>query len=78
MLLPLALADGESHVTIRGGTHAPFSPPFPYIRHVYLPMLWHMGVHAQVELQRYGWYPAGGGEITLTIQAWPARSRPSH
>jgi RNA 3'-terminal phosphate cyclase (ATP) len=69
VLVPLALAKGESHVTIRGGTHAPFSPPFPYIRHVYLPTLWRMGVRAQVELQRYGWYPAGGGEITLKIQA---------
>jgi len=77
VLLPLALAKGESHVTIRGGTHAPFSPPFPYIRHVYLPTLWRMGVRAQVELQRYGWYPAGGGEITLKIQANGGTLRPT-
>jgi RNA 3'-terminal phosphate cyclase (ATP) len=76
VLLPLALAEGESHVTIRGGTHAPFSPPFPYIHHVYLPTLWRMGVRAQVELQRYGWYPAGGGEITLTIQSNGGTLRP--
>jgi len=69
VLLPLALAGGESQVTIRGGTHAPFSPPFPYIHHVYLPTLWRMGVRAQVELRRYGWYPAGGGEIALKIQS---------
>jgi RNA 3'-terminal phosphate cyclase (ATP) len=76
VLLPLALADGESHVTIRGGTHAPFSPPFPYLRHVYLPVLWQMGVHAQVELQRYGWYPAGGGELQVRIQARPGALAP--
>jgi RNA 3'-terminal phosphate cyclase (ATP) len=71
VLLPLALAPagGESSVTIRGGTHAPFSPPFPYLRHVYLPMLWQMGLRAQVALQRYGWYPAGGGELQTKIQA---------
>jgi RNA 3'-terminal phosphate cyclase (ATP) len=75
VLLPLALAPdgGESRVTIRGGTHAPFSPPFPYLRHVYLPTLWQMGVHAQVELLRYGWYPAGGGELQVRIQAQPGR-----
>ena len=73
LLLPLALAPagGESCVTIHGGTHAPFSPPFSYIQHVYLPMLWQMGVHARVELLRYGWYPAGGGQVQIRIQAQP-------
>lgn len=69
ILLPLALADGESFVTIHGGTHAPFSPPFPYIKHIYLPILWQTGLHAQVDLQRYGWYPAGGGELQIKVQA---------
>lgn len=73
VLLPLALAasgtGGESHLTLRGGTHAPFSPPFPYIRHVFLPTLWKMGLRAEVELNRYGWYPAGGGEMTVKIRA---------
>jgi RNA 3'-terminal phosphate cyclase (ATP) len=73
VLLPLALAasdvGGESCLTLRGGTHAPFSPPFPYIRHVFLPTLWKMGLRAEVELNRYGWYPAGGGEMTVKIRA---------
>ena len=73
VLLPLALAANkagdESHLTLRGGTHAPFSPPFPYIRHVFLPTLWKMGLRAEVELNRYGWYPAGGGEMTVKIRA---------
>jgi RNA 3'-terminal phosphate cyclase (ATP) len=71
VLLPLALAPGggQSHVTLRGGTHVPFSPPFPYIRHVFLPTLWKMGLRAEAELTRYGWYPAGGGEITVKIRA---------
>lgn len=67
VLLPLALADGQSEVILRGGTHAPFSPPFPYIRHVYLPALWQMGVRAEADLTRYGWYPAGGGEMVCRI-----------
>jgi RNA 3'-terminal phosphate cyclase (ATP) len=35
-----------------------------------------MGLHAQVELQRYGWYPAGGGELQVRIQAWPGTFAP--
>jgi len=71
VLLPLALAPsgGQSRITLRGGTHAPFSPPFPYIKHVFLPMLWKMGLRAEVELTRYGWYPAGGGEIIAKVRA---------
>jgi len=71
VLLPLALAPdgGDSRVTLRGGTHAPFSPPFPYLRHVYLPTLWKMGIRAEAELYRYGWYPAGGGEMTVKLRA---------
>jgi RNA 3'-terminal phosphate cyclase (ATP) len=30
-----------------------------------------MGLRAEVDLQRYGWYPAGGGEITAKIQPSP-------
>ena len=69
VLVPLAMAGGESRLTIRGGTHVPFSPPFPFIKHVFLPMLWKMGLRAEVELMRYGWYPAGGGEITVKVRA---------
>ena len=69
VLVPLTMASGESRLTIRGGTHVPFSPPFSYLQHVYLPALWRMGIKAQVELKRYGWYPAGGGEIAVRIQA---------
>lgn len=34
---PLLFAGGKSHVTLRGGTHVPFSPPFDYLAQVVLP-----------------------------------------
>src|SRR5690606_40891010 len=37
LLLPLALADGDSHLTLRGGTHVAWSPPVHYVRWVLLP-----------------------------------------
>jgi RNA 3'-terminal phosphate cyclase (ATP) len=67
LLLPLALANKASAVTIRGGTHVPWSPPFHYIRDVYLPMVAHLGLEATLTLLAWGWYPAGNGEIKVEI-----------
>ncbi len=67
ILLPLAYAPGTSRVTLRGGTHVPWSPPFHYVRDVLLPCLGRMGLHAEVHLERWGWYPVGGGEIQLEV-----------
>ncbi|MDY7041435.1 MAG: RNA 3'-terminal phosphate cyclase, partial [Chloroflexota bacterium] len=68
VLLPLALADGQSRLTIRGGTHVEWSPPFDYLKRVYLPTLARMGVRAKVHLKKWGWYPVGGGEMTAVIE----------
>ena len=67
VLLPLALAGGESRLTLRGGTHVPWAPSVSYLEHVFLPNLTRMGVRVQVELVRWGFYPAGGGEIQVRI-----------
>jgi len=67
VLLPLALADGPSQLTLRGGTHVAWSPPFDYVKRVYLPTLARMGVTAKVQIERWGWYPIGGGEVQATV-----------
>jgi RNA 3'-terminal phosphate cyclase (ATP) len=67
ILLPLALATGESEVILRGGTHVAFSPSFTYVEQVYLPMLNRMGVQAEAKLNAWGWYPRGGGEVELRV-----------
>jgi RNA 3'-terminal phosphate cyclase (ATP) len=67
MLLPLALAEGTSRVTLHGGTHVPWSPPLHYLREVFLPMVAGMGVRAKVQLDRWGFYPAGGGQVSAEI-----------
>jgi RNA 3'-terminal phosphate cyclase (ATP) len=67
-VLPLlGLAAEGSAVTVRGGTHVPWSPPFDYACHVWLPALARFGIHGSLELRRWGWYPAGGGEIHARI-----------
>lgn len=76
VLLPLALAEGESRLTLRGGTHVPWAPPVSYLEHVFLPVVAQMGVHAQIELVRWGFYPAGGGEIHVHITGHKQPLRP--
>ncbi len=67
LLLPLAFADGPSQLTLVGGTHVPWSPSFHYLAHVYLPTVARMGVHAVASLEAWGFYPVGGGKMTMSI-----------
>jgi len=67
-LLPaLWQADGDSTLTLEGGTHNPLAPPMDYLTRVYLPMLEKMGVTVEAELVRFGFAPAGGGKIRFKI-----------
>ena len=68
VLLPLALAEGTSHLTLVGGTHVAWSPPFDYLKRVYLPTLARMGIIAKINLEKWGWYPLGGGIVKATVE----------
>jgi RNA 3'-terminal phosphate cyclase (ATP) len=61
----------ETRLTIEGGTHNPFAPPFDFLARAFLPLLRRMGVEVEAGLERYGFYPAGGGKIEFLIR--PAR-----
>lgn len=68
ILLPLAMASGDSVVTLKGGTHVAWSPPISYIEQIYIPLLSKLGLQAELQLQAWGWYPQGGGEVQLHIK----------
>ncbi len=68
VLWPLLFAGGRSHVTLRGGTHVPMSPPWQYVAHVARPAFLGMGATFTTELQAWGWYPVGGGVVTAEIR----------
>lgn len=63
VLPPLLFAPHPSEVVITGGTHVPFSPSFHYLEKVFLPGLQKLGGEATLELERWGFYPRGGGVI---------------
>ena len=67
LLLPLGRADVPSRLTLLGGTHVPWSPTVHYLTTVFLPALAGLGLRAGIRLRRWGWYPAGGGEIEVDI-----------
>ncbi len=67
-VLPALLTLPErSTVTLRGGTHNPFAPPFDFLDRAYFPLLNRMGPNVTAELRRPGFYPAGGGEVVYTV-----------
>ena len=72
LLLPLALAGASSHLTLKGGTHVAWSPPFHYLAHVFLPTVARMGVRAEARLDAWGFYPVGGGRISADVVPLPS------
>jgi RNA 3'-phosphate cyclase len=67
IFFPLSMAQRPSSVTLVGGTHVPWSPPFHYLAEVLLPTLEPMGISVNAAIEKWGFYPRGGGKIQLTI-----------
>ncbi len=76
VLLPLALAEGRSTVTVKGGTHVPWSPPYHFLEKVYLPTLSRLGVEARIDIERWGWYPIGRGSAKAQIKESDSSLKP--
>jgi RNA 3'-terminal phosphate cyclase (ATP) len=68
-ILPaLMTASAPSHITIEGGTHNLQAPPFDFLARCFLPVINRLGPKISVSLERYGFYPAGGGCFTAIIE----------
>lgn len=72
VLPALMIARGESKLTLEGGTHNMFAPPFDFLEKTYLPLVCRMGPRIDAVLHRPGFYPAGGGCFTVNVK--PAES----
>lgn len=86
-ILPaLILADGASRLLIEGGTHNMQAPPFDFLQKTFIPLLNHLGPKVALKLERYGFYPAGGGRFTVEIKpcltispvSWIGRGEVTH
>jgi RNA 3'-terminal phosphate cyclase (ATP) len=68
-ILPaLMMTSGPSSITIEGGTHNLQAPPFDFLEKCFLPVINRLGPKVCVNLERYGFYPAGGGCFTATVE----------
>jgi len=67
VLLPLALAAGESRLHVGGGTHVPWSPCYHYLDWHWRVMLARLGVNFTLGLAMAGFYPEGGGTIQARL-----------
>ena len=68
VLPPLMIAGAPSIVRIEGGTHNVHAPPYDFVERTFLPLVCRIGPQVDIELERYGFYPPGGGRFTVLIE----------
>ena len=68
VLSALLTARAPSTLSIEGGTHNPWAPPFEFLEKAFLPLVCRMGPRVTLTLSRHGFYPAGGGKLIVAIQ----------
>ncbi|PIN99871.1 hypothetical protein COT72_03475 [archaeon CG10_big_fil_rev_8_21_14_0_10_43_11] len=67
-LVPTAvLAHKPVQINVYGGTHVAWSPPAEYFEHVFCDFMKNIGCDLQFRLHEYGFYPKGGGHVSLAI-----------
>ncbi|HZE96119.1 MAG TPA: RNA 3'-terminal phosphate cyclase [Planctomycetota bacterium] len=64
-------ASGRTTLTLEGGTHNAWAPPYDFLEKAFLPLLLRMGARVKVRLERRDFYPAGGGRMTVEIDPAP-------
>lgn len=68
-VLPALLhADARSSVRISGGTHNPMAPPAHFLQRAYAKVMAQMGFEFEIEMERIGFFPAGGGVLVARVQ----------
>lgn len=67
VLPALIVGDEPSRLSLEGGTHNPHAPPFDFLERAFLPLINRIGPQVSVNLQRAGFFPAGGGRFHVEI-----------
>jgi|SRR5579863_7931915 len=68
VLPALLTAEGPTTLILEGGTHNAWAPPFDFLQKAFIPLINRMGPRVDVELERHGFYPAGGGRIRVQVE----------
>ncbi len=67
IILPSIHAEHLTSLEIRGGTHVKWSPTMDYMQHVFCYWMKKIGVDVSFDVERHGFYPKGGGKVTVKI-----------
>jgi RNA 3'-terminal phosphate cyclase (ATP) len=68
VLPPLMIAGGPSRLDLEGGTHNVHAPPVEFLEKTFLPLVNRLGPRVTLNLERYGFYPPGGGRFNVTVE----------
>jgi RNA 3'-terminal phosphate cyclase (ATP) len=71
ILPPLMLAEKPSFIEFEGGTHNTKAPPFDFVANTFVPLLQRMGPEIKLQMDRFGFYPPGGGRVQAKITPSP-------
>ncbi len=63
-----APGSGPAKVTVTGGTDVIMAPSWDYFAHVLVPTLGRAGLDMDMECQRRGFFPKGGGKVVLRTE----------
>ncbi len=73
-VLPAWIGTGSSGtLAVEGGTHAKMAPPIHFLDGAYAHALRAVGHRVEIDLQRHGFYPAGGGKVVVDFAAGDPR-----
>jgi RNA 3'-terminal phosphate cyclase (ATP) len=68
-IIPILIsADRPSEIRVKGGTHVKWSPTIDYYENVFFKILKKFGVDVKVEVEKFGFYPRGGGSVKIFIE----------
>jgi len=67
-ILPALRSEKNTVLEITGGTNVRWSPPVDYYINVLFPILKKMGVGIHMRIDARGFYPEGGGKVTVEVE----------
>jgi len=68
VLPALLTARAPTTLTVTGGTHVKWAPPYDFFASAFCPLVQRMGPVLRARLDRPGFYPQGGGRCTLRME----------
>jgi RNA 3'-terminal phosphate cyclase (ATP) len=67
-VLPALLITNEtSRLTLEGGTHNSWAPPFDFLDKAFFPLVGRLGPCVSAQLECHGFFPAGGGRFHVIV-----------